>query len=68
MVKISGRTQLSKIDLAGIYFQMKLNFSEISKQKAENKLTYHILYFTMPSYSVAIQNFKIRLKLHYIKI
>ena len=45
MVKIFVRIQHSKIDLAEIYFQAKLTFSEISTQKAGKELTYHILYF-----------------------
>ena len=44
MVKIFAMAQASKIGLAGIYYQTKPIFSEISKQKAGNKLTYHILY------------------------
>ena len=47
MVKIFARVQSSKIDLKGIYYQTKLAFSEILKQKAGNKLTFHILYFAI---------------------
>ena len=43
MVKIFARTHSAKIELAGIYFQTKLIFSDISKQKAVNKLM-HILH------------------------
>ena len=43
--KIFAMVQPSKIGLAGIYYQTKLTFLEISKQKTGNKLTYHILYF-----------------------
>ena len=57
MVKIFAIEQASKIGLVGIYYQTKPTFSEISNQKAENKLIYLILYFTIPLYSVAIQDF-----------
>ena len=40
MVKIFGRIHSAKMELAGIYFQTKLIFSEISKQKVINKLMY----------------------------
>ena len=42
-----AKAKSSKIDLAGIYFQTKLTFSEISEQKAANELTFPILYFTI---------------------
>ena len=42
MVQIFARATSSKIDLAGIYFQTKLTFSEILKHKAGNKLTYFL--------------------------
>ena len=48
MVKIFAMAQASKIGFVGIYYQTKPTFSEISKQKAGNKLTYHILYFAIP--------------------
>ena len=44
MVKTFPMAQSSKIGLVGIYYQIKPTFSEISKQQAGNKLTYHILY------------------------
>ena len=40
MVKIFATIQSAKIGLAGIYFQTKLTFSEISIQNAVNKLMY----------------------------
>ena len=40
MVKIFARIHSAKMELAGIYFQTKLIFSEISKQKVINKLMY----------------------------
>ena len=46
-VRIFTRVKSSKIGLAKIYFQTKLTFSEISKQKARSEWTNHILYFLM---------------------
>ena len=43
-------------DLADIYNQTKITFSEISTQKATNELTYHMLYFAI-YLSVVIQDF-----------
>ena len=65
MVKIFATIQSAKIGLAGIYFQTKLTFSEISIQNAVNKLMYHILYFTIHFQSVTIQDFSIKLTLQY---
>ena len=48
--------QSSKIGLAGIYYQTKLTFSKISKQKTRNELTYHILYFLMECCSRRLLN------------
>ena len=57
MAKTFARAKSSKIGLVGIYYQTKPSFSEISKQKAGNKLKYHILYFTIPFWSAAIKDF-----------
>ena len=69
IVKIFAMVQPSKIGLAGIYYQTKLTFLEISKQKTGNKLRYHILYFLMHFQNVAIQSktAKIKLILQYKK-
>ena len=56
IAKIFVTAQSSKIGLAGIYYQTKLTFSEISKQKPGNELTYHILYFLIHFESVEIQD------------
>ena len=65
MIKTFTRIQCSKIDFARIYFQTKLTFQEISKQKAGKELTYHILYFVIYFESVAIQDFYVKRKLQY---
>ena len=46
MVKIFARTQSSKIGLTRIYYQPKLIFTEISKEKAGNELMFYILHST----------------------
>ena len=50
IVKIFATVQSSKIGLAGIYYQTKLTFSEILKQKVGNELTYHILYILLNAF------------------
>ena len=57
MVKISARAQSFKVGIAWIYYQTKLSFLEISKQKAGNKLTYLILYIAIHFENVVIQDF-----------
>ena len=57
MIKTFAMPQSSKTGLPGSYQQTKAIFSEIPKQKAGNKLTDHILHFTIPFHSVAIQDF-----------
>ena len=45
IVKIFATVQSSKIGLAGIYYQTKLTFIEISKQNRGNELTLYFVLF-----------------------
>ena len=57
MAKISAEAQSFKVGIAWIYYQTKLTFLEISKQKARHKLKYLILYIAIHLESVVNQDF-----------